>query len=118
MSIELQRTVESIQVGARHRADLGDIQALADSIREHGLLQPITVTIDGGMPARIGLATAERLAKAGWNVAILARDAKRLGEARARDAERVARAEAALERYGDRAGNLRALARFVIHRQT
>ncbi|KZE22187.1 UNVERIFIED_CONTAM: ParB N-terminal domain-containing protein [Kocuria sp. CPCC 205295] len=47
MSIELQRTVESIQVGARHRADLGDIQALADSIREHGLLQPITVTPEG-----------------------------------------------------------------------
>lgn len=47
MGIELQRTVESIQVGARHRADLGDIQELADSIREHGLLQPITVTPDG-----------------------------------------------------------------------
>ena len=32
--------------------------------------------------------------------------------------ELVARAEAALDPYGDRAGNLRALARFVIHRRT
>jgi len=41
-----------------------------------------------------------------------------LEEARARAAEMVARAEAALDPYGGRAGNLRALARFVIHRQT
>lgn len=47
MGIEVQRTVESIQVGARHRADLGDIQELADSIQQHGLLQPITVTPEG-----------------------------------------------------------------------
>ncbi|RCS82624.1 ParB N-terminal domain-containing protein [Brachybacterium alimentarium] len=47
MGIELERTVDSIQVGTRHRTDLGDIDALAASIREHGLLQPITVTIDG-----------------------------------------------------------------------
>ena len=47
MGIELERTVESIQVGHRHRADLGDIEALAASIQEHGLLQPITVTPEG-----------------------------------------------------------------------
>lgn len=41
-----------------------------------------------------------------------------LEEARARAAAMVAQAEAALDPYGDRAGNLRALARFVIHRQT
>lgn len=43
-----------------------------------------------------------------------------LDEARARAAAMVARAEAALEPFGDHeaAGNLRALARFVIHRQT
>src|SRR5690606_15732349 len=43
-----------------------------------------------------------------------------LGEARARAAAMVARAEAALDPFGDHeaAGNLRALARFVIHRQT
>lgn len=47
VGIELERTVESIQVGHRHRADLGDIEALAASIQEHGLLQPITVTPEG-----------------------------------------------------------------------
>lgn len=47
MGIELERTVDSIQVGARHRTDLGDIEGLAASIEQHGLLQPITVTTDG-----------------------------------------------------------------------
>ncbi len=39
--------VDSIIVGTRHRADLGDIDALAASIEREGLLQPLTVTIDG-----------------------------------------------------------------------
>uniref|UniRef100_UPI003736AE4C ParB N-terminal domain-containing protein n=1 Tax=Luteococcus sp. TaxID=1969402 RepID=UPI003736AE4C len=46
-SIQLDRTVESILVGTRHRADLGDIDALAASIERDGLLQPLTITIDG-----------------------------------------------------------------------
>ena len=37
----------SILVGTRHRADLGDIDALAASIDRDGLLQPLTITIDG-----------------------------------------------------------------------
>ncbi|MDR6116441.1 MULTISPECIES: SDR family oxidoreductase [unclassified Sphingomonas] len=41
-----------------------------------------TAVVTGGS-AGIGLATAEALAKAGWNVAIIARDAARLEEARA-----------------------------------
>ena len=45
--IELNRTVESIVVGNRHRTDLGDLTALAESIARDGLLQPLTVTIDG-----------------------------------------------------------------------
>ncbi|MWC00251.1 ParB N-terminal domain-containing protein [Agromyces seonyuensis] len=45
--VEVARTLDSIRVGARHRADLGDIDALATSIQAHGLLQPITVTPDG-----------------------------------------------------------------------
>ncbi|MFT4213261.1 MAG: ParB N-terminal domain-containing protein [Microbacterium sp.] len=45
--IELDRTVDSIIVGNRHRADLGDLDALAESIARDGLLQPLTVTIDG-----------------------------------------------------------------------
>lgn len=45
--IELERSVDSIRVGSRHRVDLGDIQALAASIEMNGLLQPITVTPEG-----------------------------------------------------------------------
>lgn len=45
--VGVQRTLESITVGARHRNDLGDIDALVESIRREGLLQPITVTPDG-----------------------------------------------------------------------
>lgn len=45
--IELERTVASIQVGRRHRTELGDIEALAASINRDGLLQPITITPDG-----------------------------------------------------------------------
>lgn len=45
--IELERALDSIVVGTRHRTDLGDIDALSESIRREGLLQPITVTPDG-----------------------------------------------------------------------
>ncbi|WP_157009120.1 ParB N-terminal domain-containing protein [Agromyces laixinhei] len=47
--IELKRAIDSIRVGARHRTDLGDIDALAASIERQGLLQPITVTPDGDL---------------------------------------------------------------------
>jgi ParB family chromosome partitioning protein len=47
--IELDRSIESIRVGARHRHDLGDIEALAASIERQGLLQPVTVTPDGDL---------------------------------------------------------------------
>lgn len=45
--IEIQRTIDSIIIGARHRTDLGDIEALTASIAEMGLLQPPTITPDG-----------------------------------------------------------------------
>ncbi|MDE0545935.1 ParB N-terminal domain-containing protein [Microbacterium sp. C7(2022)] len=45
--VELERSIDSIQIGARHRTDLGDLESLAESIRQHGLLQPITVTPEG-----------------------------------------------------------------------
>ncbi|MGO0577968.1 ParB N-terminal domain-containing protein [Ornithinimicrobium panacihumi] len=45
--IELDRAVDSIIVGNRHRTDLGDLSGLAESIARDGLLQPLTVTIDG-----------------------------------------------------------------------
>ena len=47
-SIQLDRAVNSLIVGTRHRSDLGDIDALAASIERDGLLQPLTITIDGG----------------------------------------------------------------------
>lgn len=45
--IELERRIDSIQVGYRHRQDLGDLDSLMKSIQEVGLLQPITITPDG-----------------------------------------------------------------------
>ena len=45
--IRLEWATDSIIVGARHRKDLGDIDALADSINRVGLLQLPTVTPDG-----------------------------------------------------------------------
>ena len=45
--VELDWAVDAIMVGARHRKDLGDLQPLMDSIAEHGLLQPLTVTHEG-----------------------------------------------------------------------
>lgn len=45
--IELERALDSIRVGARHRADLGDLDQLSASIGRVGLLQPITISPDG-----------------------------------------------------------------------
>lgn len=45
--VELDRAVDSIRVGYRFRADLGDLDQLCESIQEVGLLQPITITPDG-----------------------------------------------------------------------
>lgn len=47
-SIQLDRAVDSILVGTRHRADLGDIDALAASIDRDGLLQG-TAAASGGI---------------------------------------------------------------------
>lgn len=62
--IELDRSVDTIMVGIRHRGDLGDIDSLAESIKRSGLLQPITITLDGTL-----VCGARRLAaikKLGW----------------------------------------------------
>ncbi|MEU4364210.1 ParB N-terminal domain-containing protein [Promicromonospora sp. NPDC023987] len=45
--LRLDRAVGSITVGYRHRREVGDLQALCDSIRRVGLLCPLTVTPDG-----------------------------------------------------------------------
>lgn len=64
MGIELTRTVASIQVGQRHRTDLGDIDALARSIDQRGLLQPMTITPDGVLVC--GRRRLEAIRKLGW----------------------------------------------------
>lgn len=62
--IELDRTVESITVGHRHREDLGDIDALAASIDQFGLLQPITLTPEGVLVC--GRRRLAAIKKLGW----------------------------------------------------
>ncbi|WP_288076936.1 ParB N-terminal domain-containing protein [Rhodococcus sp. (in: high G+C Gram-positive bacteria)] len=79
--IELERTVDSITVGRRHRHDLGDLAPLVESIRRGGLLQPITITLDGHL-----ICGARRLAairELGWktvNVWVRAGVSDRLGQ--------------------------------------
>lgn len=79
--IELERTVDSIGVGRRHRTDLGDIDALAASIEREGLLQPLTITPDGVL-----VCGARRLAaikQLGWktvNVWVRSGISDRLGQ--------------------------------------
>lgn len=45
--IELDRRVDSITIGTRHRRDTGDLDTLVDSIEMLGLLQPVTITPEG-----------------------------------------------------------------------
>ncbi len=62
--IELERAVDSIWAGHRHREDYGDLDSLVASIMRDGLLQPITITPDGML-----ICGARRLAairKLGW----------------------------------------------------
>ena len=78
--IELDRTVESIQVGRRHRRDLGDLDALAASIERDGLLQPITITPDGLLVCGVRRLAAIR--QLGWrtvNVWVRSSISDRLG---------------------------------------
>lgn len=79
--IELERTVDSIRIGRRHRADLGDLDDLVASIEREGLLQPITITPDGVL-----VCGARRLAaikELGWksvNVWVRSGISDRLGQ--------------------------------------
>jgi ParB family chromosome partitioning protein len=45
--VDLERAVDSITVGVRHRKDLGDLVSLMESIKRVGLLQPIAVSPEG-----------------------------------------------------------------------
>ncbi len=43
--------IADVQLGKRHRNDLGDLSALVQSIRALGLLHPIVITPDGRLVA-------------------------------------------------------------------
>lgn len=62
--IELERTLDSINIGRRHRQDLGDIDALATSIDENGVLQIITIDPDGNLVC--GQRRYAAMRKLGW----------------------------------------------------
>jgi ParB family chromosome partitioning protein len=62
--IELERSIDAIVVGIRHRRDLGDIDGLMRSIDEVGLLQPITITPDGVLVC--GRRRLEAVRRLGW----------------------------------------------------
>jgi ParB family transcriptional regulator, chromosome partitioning protein len=62
--IELDRAIDSITVGIRHRKDPGDLAKLAESIDRLGLLQPITITPDGVLVC--GWRRLEAVRRLGW----------------------------------------------------
>lgn len=62
--IELERTIDSIVVGVRHRESLGDLDSLMESIKRLGLLQPVTVTPDGVLVC--GRRRLEAVRRLGW----------------------------------------------------
>src|SRR6266496_411762 len=59
-----ERPITSISIGRRHRRDLGDIVALANSIREVGLLHPPVITPGGELIA--GERRIEAAKSLGW----------------------------------------------------
>ncbi|MET8520830.1 ParB N-terminal domain-containing protein [Nocardioides sp. NPDC004968] len=59
-----ERTLDAITVGVRHRKDLGDVDELAHSINEIGMLQPITITPDGVLVC--GHRRLEAVRRLGW----------------------------------------------------
>jgi ParB family chromosome partitioning protein len=63
--IELDRAIDSIVVGVRHRKDPGDLKQLMDSIEQIGMLQPITITPDGVLVC--GWRRLEAVRRLGWH---------------------------------------------------
>ena len=63
--IELDRALDSIVVGTRHRKDPGDLAKLMDSIDRLGLLQPVTITPDGVLVC--GWRRLEAVRQLGWH---------------------------------------------------
>lgn len=65
--IQLQRALDTVHVGRRHRAELGDIDALAASIDDNGLFQIITIDPDGNLVC--GLRRLVAMRRLGWKTA-------------------------------------------------
>ena len=61
---DVERTLDSITVGKRHRTELGDLAPLISSIGQLGLLQPTTVTPDGLLIC--GRRRLEAVHRLGW----------------------------------------------------
>jgi hypothetical protein len=59
------RPIDEITIGLRHRRDLGDIDGLARSIREVGLLHPVVIRPDGVLIA--GGRRLEAARRLGWS---------------------------------------------------
>lgn len=79
--IELERSLDSIQIGKRHRTDLGNLDALMVSIEREGLLQPITLTPDGVLVCgRRRLEALRRLGRRTTNVWVRSGIADRLSQ--------------------------------------
>jgi hypothetical protein len=62
---QVTRAVADIEVGERHRHDLGDLQSLATSIAENGLLHPIAITSENKLIA--GARRLEACKVLGWS---------------------------------------------------
>jgi N6-adenosine-specific RNA methylase IME4 len=60
-----EKDIGSIKVEARYREDLGDIEGLAQSINQVGLLHPIVITADGRLIA--GQRRLEACKSLGWS---------------------------------------------------
>ena len=65
--IQLQRALDTVHVGRRHRAELGDIDALVASIDDNGLFQIITIDPDGNLVC--GLRRLVAMRQLGWKTA-------------------------------------------------
>ena len=63
--VELDRAVNAIVVGERHRRDAGDLTPLMDSMKRVGLLQPVTITPDGFLIC--GFRRLEAAKRLGWS---------------------------------------------------
>lgn len=63
--VEMRLRLEEITVGNRHRTDMGDLRALADSIQARGLMHPVVVTAEGLLIA--GRRRLEAVRLLGWS---------------------------------------------------